>query len=347
MRKLKKGSDYVIKHTGFIQDVLHIYIGNEIFVYAGNATLRMCLAFFPLFMVVIAVFNMLPGYSPEDVTDVVFSFMPDLPEVKNLFLNIMSNLQEQTSFAIISVAAFMSIFTASFGVTGLQRGLRRISNAKSTNGFKRKAIAIGFTFALTILFPLILVFNLLGSALASRLKILFEETGLGSFADSIQNIIKMSGIMTAAISFVMILLIYKWLPAGGKRSLKGQLPGAVITALGWVIFTKLFSIFIPKFFSASIYGSLASFFLTAIWIEISINIMFVGYSINQVIHNRKKKRKALEAEAAAEAEAKEEEAVAEAEATTEAEAKEEEAAAEAEATSAAEEDPDHRTEQKP
>ena len=90
-----------------------------------------------------------------------------------------------------------------------------------------------------------------------------------------------SSIIVGLITVVVILLTYTYLP-GGKRTLKEELPGAVFTAVIWVIFSIVFSVFIPRFWKASsLYGSLASIFLMTMWLRIMITILFYGACLNE------------------------------------------------------------------
>ena len=69
-----------------------------------------------------------------------------------------------------------------------------------------------------------------------------------------------------------------------RRTLKSQLPGALFTGVCWFVFTKLFSIFIPRFYQASrLYGSLASLFLVLLWIRFIVIILFAGVVLNRVL----------------------------------------------------------------
>jgi membrane protein len=84
-------------------------------------------------------------------------------------------------------------------------------------------------------------------------------------------------------ALVVIELIFAVLPTI-RRTLKSQLPGALLTGLCWLIFTKLFSFFIPKFYHASsLYGSLASLFLVLLWLRFVVMILFAGGVLNRAL----------------------------------------------------------------
>ena len=84
---------------------------------------------------------------------------------------------------------------------------------------------------------------------------------------------------SAAAAVFLILILYTLLP-GGKQPLKEQIPGAVFTSLGWLVFTEVFTRFVPLFWKSSVYGSLASLFLTITWVKVSVMILFLGDALN-------------------------------------------------------------------
>ena len=85
--------------------------------------------------------------------------------------------------------------------------------------------------------------------------------------------------------------MYRFFP-GGVRTLRSQIPGAVFTTVLWTLFSALFSLFIPRFWRASsIYGSLASVFLVALWTRYSIVILLTGAVLNRTLEEAKQKKK--------------------------------------------------------
>ena len=66
------------KVLNILKHMQKIYSDNQLGIFAGNATLFIITAVFPLLMLVISVVGMLPGYTPDDVTDLLFQFLPDL-----------------------------------------------------------------------------------------------------------------------------------------------------------------------------------------------------------------------------------------------------------------------------
>ena len=89
-------------------------------------------------------------------------------------------------------------------------------------------------------------------------------------------------------ALLVILQIYAKLPEK-QRKLKSQIPGALVAGIGCLLFTRLFSFFIPRFYHASnIYGSLASLFLVLLWLRYMVMILFGGGTLNHVLEEEKK-----------------------------------------------------------
>ena len=82
-----------------------------------------------------------------------------------------------------------------------------------------------------------------------------------------------------------MLLFYAKLPEE-RRTIKSQLPGALITVLCWIVFTRLFSFFISRSYHYSnLYGSLAAVFLLLLWIRYMVMILFGGGVVNRVLES--------------------------------------------------------------
>ena len=74
---------------------------------------------------------------------------------------------------------------------------------------------------------------------------------------------------------------------GGKRTFRSQVPGTVFATVGWLVFSRIFSFYIVHFWKLSyIYGSLTAIILMILWLDIIINLLFLGAAINAALHRR-------------------------------------------------------------
>ena len=256
---------------------------SEMTVYSGNATLFIITAAFPFIMLIIAVVNMLPGYSPEDVAGIFFKILPDLDALKGLVVSMVTNLKNQSGGILAGVAALTTLWSASKGVQAIQAGLNKLDGLKSGKGILNTVKGLVCTLLLVILFPALLLFEVLGDSIKGLINDIMEKIGLESIDSQLSSILDISIIIIIPAAMIVILFIYAYLPAQ-KHSLKSMIPGTVFCVIGWVIFTELFAFFIPRFYHASsLYGSLASLFLALMWIRIIIMILFLGGALNKAL----------------------------------------------------------------
>ena len=284
-RSFRKIRGRLKKPAETVKAVFRLYTENDMPVYAGFATLKIAIACFPLFMLIIAILNWLPGYSSVDFSQLLNSLLPDLPSLQVGLVRVLSNLRAQSSGLLASIAALTALWAASAGVFSIQRGLRKMLQGESS-GVRGRLTALAFTVAMIVLIPVFLLFNLLGDSVSDLLRETAVQIGLAGLAEQAPGVIRISSILSALAAVPLVLAAYVWLP-GGKRPVKSQLPGALFTAAGWALFTWLFAAVIPLFWRSAVYGSLASFFLVLLWLQAAVNILFLGAALNRTLAGRR------------------------------------------------------------
>ena len=275
-------------------------------VYSGNATLFIVTAMFPFIMLIISIVNLLPGYSAKDVGDILLQILPDLGPVKELVVGMVTNLKDQSGGLLASVSAVTSLWSASLGVSAIQKGLNKLDENDNDDGAadekdagikeKGKSIAksilrrLFFTLVLVILIPALLIFEMLGDSLANTICAAVEKLGpdkLSSILSNIDSFFHVSSLVVMLLALLVIVQIYAILPEK-RRTLKSQIPGGLLTGIAWFVFTKLFSFFIPRFYHASkLYGSLAALFLVLLWLRFVVMILFAGGVLNRTLEEEK------------------------------------------------------------
>lgn len=272
------------KFIGIIGKTMKNYSDNEMSVYSGYASLYILTAMIPLLMLVITAVNLTPGFSGEQLAEWIFERIPLVQEVQNMLKNIISNLSRQSSGMIASVSALTTLWSASNGVSAVQKGLLKIENS-SVSFFKGRIVALIYTILFIIMIPALLIFQVFGSTIGEIITPVLEALHLADLTGCAIMILNMSGILVAALMVLIILLSYTFLP-GEKRKLKTQLPGAIFTSVLWGAFSAGFSYFIPRFWKASaIYGSLAAVFLSIMWLKIIVTILFYGAALNKALED--------------------------------------------------------------
>ena len=87
-------------------------------------------------------------------------------------------------------------------------------------------------------------------------------------------------LVIAVIVSLLMLMLYKVLP-NRKATFKSQIPGALIIAVAWSIFSYGFSFYFEIFPGFSnMYGNLATIIMVMVWLYICMNLLLYGAEIN-------------------------------------------------------------------
>lgn len=276
------------KKNGFmsvIRETVRVYTVNEMSVYAGYTTLYILMAMVPLLTLVIGVVNLLPDVSLQHVEQALHDLLPNLPEVHSLLHNIIANVNRQAGSLAVSVSVVATLWSASNGVNAIQMGLSKISGTGGSY-LRQRSAAMLYTVLFIALIPAIFIFRVLRGSIETLINALNEWLNIPDIAGRILNFMEYSGLVTAAAMAIVILLAYTYLQ-GVRRKLRYQLPGTLFTTLLWLGFSSLFEIFIKRFWQASsLYGSLASVFLAAMWLKTIVMILFYGAALNEALIHR-------------------------------------------------------------
>ena len=274
------------KHLLRLKNALQIYTDHDMNVYSGYATYYILLSMVPLLMLIITVINWVTPFSAEDLNGFLSRILPGLPQVQTMLTEVIRNLSSQSSGLVAWISALTALWSASNGLSAIKIGLEQINENKQ-NYIQGKPVALLFTVVYVILFPAIMVFQLLRQPLMNVVTRILNYLNLHGNITFFEAFMQYSSIITIVILIIVIVLTYTYLPHG-KRTLKPQIPGAVLTFIVSIIFTYLFSFFMGSFWKASaIYGSLAAIFLTAMWLKFILMILFFGAAMNKAIEIEK------------------------------------------------------------
>ena len=262
--------------------VLGPFLGRNMPVFAGCATLFLLTASFPLLIDVLVVVNHLPGYSIDNVAELLFQFLPHVPEIQDTILGVLDSLNAQSTTFVASFAFITTLFSASSGMAAIQKGLQRLTPGARFTLYDR-LLAVVYTIVFQGLLLAILLLQGLRSIFAPLRALLVENPAWDALLDWLGRWISFSDLLAVPVLFVLILLMYTFMP-GGKRPLRPQVPGTVFTTAGWVVFSRAFSFYIVHFWRLSyIYGSLTAIVLMILWLDIIINLFFLGAALNAAL----------------------------------------------------------------
>ena len=197
-------------------------------------------------------------------------------------MGVLDSLNAQSTTFVASFAFITTLFSASSGMAAIQKGLQRLTPGARFTLYDR-LLAVVYTIVFQGLLLAVLLLQGLRSIFEPLRALLVENPAWDALLDWLGRWISFSDLLAVPVLFVLILLMYTFMP-GGKRPLRPQVPGTVFTTAGWVVFSRAFSFYIVHFWRLSyIYGSLTAIVLMILWLDIIINLFFLGAALNAAL----------------------------------------------------------------
>ena len=86
---------------------------------------------------------------------------------------------------------------------------------------------------------------------------------------------------------VVFTAMFMFLP-NRKNKFMQSLPGALLSSIGWLVFSDLFSLYVENFSGyANVFGSVYAVALSMLWLYFCISIVFYGGALNQYLISKK------------------------------------------------------------
>lgn len=246
---------------------------DNISVYSAYGTLFIILSVFPFIMLLLTLIQYLP-VSEEMLIAALGQILPEA--ISPIFETIISDLTVSYPSTLLSVTAVFTLWSASKGVIGIFKGMNSVYHSYEQRNYIWLRIICLFY---TLVFYVIVLFTLVLMVFGEQLQILLisQFQWLGRFDQLISFLRLMASILLLTLFF---MLIYKVFP-DRKASIWTQIPGALVSSVGWMLFSYAFSIYI-KYFSnySKMYGSLTAIMLTILWMYVCICILLFGGELN-------------------------------------------------------------------
>lgn len=253
---------------------------DDVFALGAQLAYYLVLAFFPLLIFIMT----LIGFSSLDSMQVIEGLNAILPSnVVDLTSSIIIEVVEHQSGSILGVSAVLTVWSASSAFRAVIKGVNKAYNIKENRSFVNRAImAIICTFALGFIVMLTLGLLVFGQVIGDLLiKYVPYENILNKLWGATRYCI------VIVIMIMIFAAIYRYTPSK-RTEWREALPGAIVTTLGWITVSLIFSFYINNFANYSrIYGSLGAVFVLMTWLYISSIIIILGGEVNSVLVIRK------------------------------------------------------------
>ena len=277
-----EGVTFIRKAVKFIFDVISSCIKDGINSWSAHAAFFVTVSFIPFIMLMISMVRFFPVGEAE-VLGQISSVFPK--GARDMVSSLITESYSKSGTALISITAVTTLWAASIGVFSLVRGLNRVFNTNETRNFiVVRLVSMFYTLFLMILFILCLTVFVFGDTLSEWLSWL-----LPWFFDVALVIQSLRLIVGTAVLTLFFAVMYKVVP-NRKAKFFTELPGALVSSIGWVGFSYIFSYYYENIANFSyVYGSLSVIVFFMLWLYICLYILFVGAEINKYIEDNAEK----------------------------------------------------------
>lgn len=248
--------------------------------YSAQTAFFITVSFIPFIMLLISMVGLFPVEESALIPQIIGVFPKGArPMVESL----VAEAYDKSGAALISITAITTLWAASIGIHALVKGIDRIYSGEQTrNGFIQRILSMAYTLFIMALFVACLCVFVFGNTIVRWLfKFAPEIFGATLLLSGVRIIV---GIV---VLWFFFLLMYAIIP-NRKISLMLQWPGALLSAVGWVVFSSLFSYYFESLSGFSyVYGSLSVMVFFMLWLFFCIYILFVGAEVNKCLEDRR------------------------------------------------------------
>lgn len=246
---------------------------DHISAFSAQSAFFLIMSIVPFLSLLLTLIKYLP-ISQTMLLDTVINVTP-VP-FEPLVTTILEELFAKSNGAILSVSVLVAIWSAAKGVLAIVRGLQAVYHVnESRNYFVLRFISAIYTVIFVTAIILTLLLLVFSNQIYYALKADFPTA-----ADFISIFIKQKFLLALCLLTLFFLVVYK-LVRRSNNSFISLIPGAVIAALSWIVFSYAFSVYIDKFSDFSYtYGSLTTIVLLMLWVYFCMYLLFIGAEIN-------------------------------------------------------------------
>ncbi len=252
------------------------YRDDDICALSAQTTFYILMSLFPFLLFLLNMLSFTPVSVPEFISNIK-KFMPD--DVAAFFSNAVLEIVAAKSPALLSLSAFVTLISASVGISAISRGLNKAYDIEETRPFlKIRGASLIFTIGIAVMVLTTLLFLIFGD--------LIGEYIFRHFADT-EALLRLWSYLRYAVPVGMMILLFTLLyicvPARRIR-FSEALPGSLFSTAGWIIVSVIFSVYVNNFASyAKIYGSIGGIIVLLIWLYLSCMILLIGGEINATL----------------------------------------------------------------
>lgn len=276
MEKLPKG--------GLIGKTVEAYLWvreKQISLHAAYAGYFIILAVFPALLMLLSLLRF-AGLQVEVLVDMMGEILP--PALMETVEGMVYSAWLHSTGTVLGLSALTALWSASRGIFGLLQGLNAVYDQGESRGYLyTRGISVIYTFLFGIVLILTLVLHVFGNAVFRWLSMVDNPVVM-----FLVDMVDARLFLLLMLQCLIFTLMYMVLP-NGRNGFGSSLPGGILSSVGWLIFSDLFSVYVEHFNRYSlIYGSVYALALGMLWLYCCLSILFYGGALNHWLNSRKK-----------------------------------------------------------
>ena len=255
-------------------------ISLQVPLYASYTCYFMVLSFFPLLVLVLSLVRY-TGLDVQYLTNLVSGVLP--AALRPMAENLIVTTYYTATGAVLSVSALVALWSAGRGIFALMNGMNAAYGVQESRGyFYTRFLSVVYTFGFVLVLLLTLVMQVFGNTILGYIRNLD-----GALFRFLTEVLDLRFFLLLLLQSVLFTAMYAVLP-NRKNRVSQQIPGALLTSIGWLIFSDLFSIYVEYLSGyATFFGSVYAVALSMLWLYCCICILFFGAAFNHWLEDRK------------------------------------------------------------
>ncbi|MCL1788955.1 MAG: YihY/virulence factor BrkB family protein [Oscillospiraceae bacterium] len=247
---------------------------NSVGAYAAQAAFFIITSFFPFMLLMVSLLR----FTPLDESIITSNITGELfGTVTGDFLAgiIREITLRATPGTLLGAAGISAVWAASRCFLSIIQGLNKVYSVESERSWlKLRLISAVYVFVLQLILIVSLSILVFGEQIDRTLMLN-------------QSLVKTRWVISLLLLILFFAFIYKAIPER-KTKFMAELPGAALSAAGWMGFSGLFALYIDNFSNfGAVYGSLAAAVVMMLWLYFCMVILFVGAQFNVWLQGKK------------------------------------------------------------
>ena len=263
------------------QNITNITAGvsaDHVGAYAAQTSYFFMLCMIPIILLLLTMVQ----YTPVTKADVMTAVIQVFPSsVDSLITSIVNQVYNQST-GVIPITIVVALWSAGKGVLAMTSGLNCVYKCNETRNYVFLRIRATIY---TVMFIIVIIFLLVLSVFGNTLNLFIAEH-IPIMLGVAEKLLETRIIITPIVLVAFSLMIYKFLP-NRRDKFRYQLPGAMFSAVGWMIISWIFSVYLDVFKGfSSIYGSLTTIVLIMLWMYFCMYCILLGGELNVLLDGK-------------------------------------------------------------